>query len=248
VGDRDGLPAYYAARRGGIWQCWTLLHPPYTAWHLSYVVIGASLAPRVDGVRLLATLLAFLLAVGVAAHLLDELHGRPLGTTVPSAALVVVSVAALAGAVGLGVAGVGRVGPALIPFIVAGVILVLGYDLELFGGRLHTTAAFAAGWGAFPVATAYLAQTGGLGVAVVPAAAAAFGLSWAQRRLSSPARLLRRHVREASARIVLDDGSVVRWDAQDLLRPLEQALRALSWSMVALAAGLAAARFGLTFS
>jgi hypothetical protein len=244
VGDRDGLPAYYAARRGGIWQCWTLLHPPYTAWHLSYVVIGASLAPRVDGVRLLATLLAFLLAVGVAAHLLDELHGRPLGTTVPSAALVLVSAVALAGAVGLGVAGVGRVGPALVPFIVAGVILVLGYDLELLGGRLHSTAAFAAGWGAFPVATAYLAQTGRLGVAVIPAAAAAFGLSWAQRRLSTPARLLRRHVREASARIVLDDGSVVRWDAQDLLRPLEQALRALSWSMVALAASLAAARFG----
>ena len=244
MGDRDGLPAYYAARRGGIWQWWTLLHPPYTAWHLSYVVIGASLAPRVDGVRLLATLLAFLLAVGVAAHLLDELHGRPLGTTVPSAALALVSAAALAGAVGLGVAGVGRVGPALVPFIVAGVILVLGYDLELLGGRLHGTAAFAAGWGAFPVATAYLAQTGGLGVAVVPGAVAAFGLSWAQRRLSTPARLLRRHVREASARIVLDDGSVVRWDAQDLLRPLEQALRALSWSMVALAAGLAAARFG----
>ncbi|MEA2672722.1 MAG: hypothetical protein QOG45_2942 [Chloroflexota bacterium] len=244
MGDRDGLPAYYASRRGGLGQCWTLLHPPYTAWHLSYVVIGASLAPRIDGVRLLATLLAFLLAVGVAAHLLDELHGRPLGTTVPSAILVLVSAAALAGAVGLGVAGVGRVGPALVPFIVVGVILVLGYDLELLGGRLHGTAAFAAGWGALPVATAYLAQTGGLGVAVVPAAAAAFGLSWAQRRLSTPARLLRRHVREASARVALDDGSVVRWDAQDLLRPLEQALRALSWSMVALAAGLAVARFG----
>jgi hypothetical protein len=107
---------------------------------------------------------------------------------------------------------------------------------------MHTTTAFAAGWGAFPVLTAYLAQTGGLGVAVVPAAAAAFGLSWAQRRLSTPARLLRRHVREAGARLVLDDGSVVRWDARELLRPLEQALRALSWSMVALAAGLAVAR------
>jgi hypothetical protein len=242
VTDQDARPAFYAARRGGLWQWWTLLHPPYTAWHLSYVVIGASLAPRVDGVRLLATLLAFLLAVGVAAHLLDELNGRPLRTTVPSAALVVISVAALAGAVGLGAAGVGRVGPALIPFIVVGVLLVLGYDLELFGGRIHTTAGFAAGWGAFPVLTAYLAQTGGLGLAVVPAAAAAFGLSWAQRRLSTPARLLRRHVREAEARLLLDDGSVVRWDAPELLRPLEQALRALSWSMMALAAGLAVAR------
>src|ERR1700746_3859764 len=113
-------PAFYAARPGGWRDWWTLLHPPYTAWHLSYVVIGACLAPRVDVGRLYATLLAFLLAVGFAAHLLDELHGRPLRTTVPSAVLVAVSAATLAGAVGLGVAGVGQVGFALIPFIVAG--------------------------------------------------------------------------------------------------------------------------------
>jgi hypothetical protein len=243
VAEGDDRPAYYAARRGGLGQWWTLLHPPYTAWHLSYVVIGASLAPRVDTGRLLATLLAFLLAVGVAAHLLDELHGRPLRTTVPSATLVAVSAVTLAGAVGLGIAGVGRVGAALIPFIVVGVVLVLGYDLELFGGRLHTTAAFAAGWGSFPVLTAYLAQTGGLGVGVIAVAGAAFGLSWAQRRLSTPARMLRRHVVEARADLVLDDGTTLRWGTGDLLRPLEQALRALSWSMVALAAGLAVARF-----
>jgi hypothetical protein len=242
VVEDDRRPAYYAARRRGAWQWWTLLHPPYTAWHLSYVVIGASLAPRPDLGRLLATLLAFLLAVGVAAHLLDELHGRPLRTDIPAAALVGVSAAALTGAVGLGIAGVGRVGPALLAFVVLGVLLVLGYDLELAGGRLHTTTGFAASWGAFPVVTAYLAQTGGIGLPVVPAAAAAFGLSWAQRRLSTPARLLRRRVREAEARLLLDDGGVLRWGAQELLRPLEQALRALSWSVAALAAGLAVAR------
>ena len=240
--DNDPRPAFYAARRGGLWQWWTLLHPPYTAWHLSYVVIGASLAPHPDGGRLLATLAAFLLAVGVAAHALDELNGRPLRTTIPAPVLAGVGGAALAGAVGLGVAGIGRVGVALVPFIAVGVVLVLGYDLELLGGRLHRPAVFAAAWGSFPVVTAYLAQTGGLGVAVVPAAAAAFGLSCAQRSLSTPARLLRRRVREASARLVLDDGGELRWDGRDLLRPLEQALRALSWSMVALAAGLAVAR------
>ena len=61
-----------------------LLHPPYTLWHLSYVAIGATLAPRFDGGRLVATLLAFFLAVGVCAHALDELHGRPLRTTIPA--------------------------------------------------------------------------------------------------------------------------------------------------------------------
>ena len=45
-------PAYYAARPGGWRDWWTLLHPPYTAWHLSYSVIGAALAPRAATSRL----------------------------------------------------------------------------------------------------------------------------------------------------------------------------------------------------
>ncbi|MHB8593760.1 MAG: hypothetical protein ACYDB3_05415, partial [Acidimicrobiales bacterium] len=73
-------PAFYAAARGGWRDWWTLLHPPYTAWHLSYVVIGSLIGPRVNWSTLGATVLAFFLAVGVAAHALDELQGRPLGT------------------------------------------------------------------------------------------------------------------------------------------------------------------------
>ena len=99
----DRRPAYYAARSGGWREWWTLLHPPYTAWHLSYVVIGAALAPHVDLTRLLATLLAFFAAVGLGAHALDELHGRPLRTHIPSAALVAVTVTGLTAAVALGV-------------------------------------------------------------------------------------------------------------------------------------------------
>src|SRR5436305_10221398 len=95
-------PAFYAARRGGWRDWWTLLHPPYTAWHLSYVVIGAALAPRVLLTNLIATVLAFFLATGLAAHALDELRGRPLRTAIPAAALVAVVVAGLAGALVLG--------------------------------------------------------------------------------------------------------------------------------------------------
>ena len=110
MAEAERRPAYYAASPGGWRDWWTLLHPPYTAWHLSYVVIGASLAPKVDATRLVATLLAFFAAVGLSAHALDELHGRPLRTRIPSAALVAVTVMGLLVAVALGVAGVGRVG------------------------------------------------------------------------------------------------------------------------------------------
>jgi hypothetical protein len=235
-------PAYYAARQGPWRDWWTLLHPPYTAWHLSYVVIGACLAPTVTLPPLLWTLGAFFLAVGVAAHALDELHGRPLRTRIPGSALVAATVVALAGALGFGVYGVIRVGWTLVPFMVAGPLLVILYNAELLHGLVHNDIGFAAAWGSFPVLTAYVAETGQLAVAPVLAAGAALGISAAQRSLSTPARLLRRQTGSVSGQVVLTDGTVLELDKARLLAPLEHALRALSWGMVLLAAALAIAR------
>jgi hypothetical protein len=243
VAELEPRPAFYAARAGGWRDWWTLLHPPYTAWHLSYVFIGASLAPHVDGVRLVVTAVAFFCAVGVGAHALDELHGRPMHTTIPAAALVLSAAGGIGAAVALGVAGVARVGPILVPFIVVGPLLVVAYNAELFGGLLHTDAGFAAAWGAFPVLTAYAAQAGRLALAPVLAAAGAFGLSLAQRRLSTPARLLRRQVRAIEGSLLMADGSMRPLDRNALLRPLEDALRILSWGVVVLAGAMIAARF-----
>jgi hypothetical protein len=237
-------PAYYAASPGGWRDWWTLLHPPYTAWHLSYVVIGAALAPRVSLTPLLATLIAFFLAVGIAAHALDELNGRPLQTRIPSPVLVAVTVAGLAGAVALGAAGLARVGWGLLPFMIVGPVLVLAYNAELFGGIIHTDLGFAAAWGAFPVLTAYAAQTGRLALAPVLAALAALALSAAQRRLSTPARTLRRKSVRVEGSVTLASGEVTAIDQRALLAPLEGALRAMSWGLVLMAAALALARLG----
>ena len=237
-------PAFYTTAAGG-WRrdVWAVLHPPYTAWHLSYVALGAAVAPRVDAVRLAATLLAFFFAVGVAAHALDELQGRPLRTGIPGAVLGAAAVAGLGVAVALGAAGVARTGPGLLPFIGAGLLLVIGYNLELFGGRFHDGFWFSLAWGAFPVLTAYFAQAGALSPAALLVAAAAFALSSAQRSLSTPARTLRRRVARVTGTAVMRDGSQVALDETRLLQPLERALRSLSWAVVALAAGLVVARF-----
>jgi len=221
-----------------------LLHPPYTAWHLSYVVLGAALAPHVTLVPLIATLIAFFLAVGLAAHALDEFHGRPLRTQIPGPVLLTVAVLGLAGALGLGVAGVFRVGWVLIPFLVVGPVLVVAYNAELLGGIVHTDAGFAAAWGSFPLLTSYVAQTGTLSAGSVLAGAAAFGLSAAQRSLSTPARLVRRKSTSVTGRITLADGEELALTAERVLEPLERALRAMSWSVVLLAAALAVARLG----
>jgi hypothetical protein len=244
VAERERRPAFYAAPPGGWRDWWTLLHPPYTAWHLAYVVIGASLAPRTDAVRLIGTVLAFFCAVGVAAHALDEVHGHPLRTAIPDLALWLAAAAGLLGAVALGLLGVARVGPGLLAFIVIGPLLVVGYNLELFGGRLHSDVTFALAWGTFPVLTGYFAQAERLGLVALLGGAAAFALSYAQRALSTPARQLRRRVTRVEGTLAMDDGTVRDLSDRVLLEPLERALRALSLSMVALAAALAVARMG----
>ena len=241
-GADEPRPAFYAARAGGWRDWWTLLHPPYTAWHLAYVVIGACLAPVINTTKLVATLLAFFFAVGLAAHALDELNGRPLRTHIPTWALVAVSVVSLAGAVRLGIAGIVQVGVALVPFIVVGPVLVVAYNFELFGGVLHNTIGLAASWGAFPVLTAYVAQTGRLAIAPVIAAGGAFCLTLVQRTLSTPARLIRRRTRAVTGTIDLADGGRIAIDRSVLLGPLERALRTMSWGIVLLAAALAVAR------
>jgi len=241
---REGRPAFYAARGGGWRDWWTLLHPPYTAWHLAYVVIGACLAPTVNVTRLVATLMAFFFAVGLAAHSLDELNGRPLGTHIPAWALVAVTVVGLAAAVALGIAGVTLVGWALIPFLVLGPLLVVGYNFELFGGVIHNDAGFALAWGSFPVLVAYVAQTDRLAISPVIAAVAAFALSVAQRQLSTRARLIRRRSTAVGGQIMLASGEVMPIDERMLLAPLERALLAMSWAVVLLAAALAVARLG----
>jgi hypothetical protein len=231
-------PAFYAARRGGWHDWWTMLHPPYTAWHLSYVVIGATLAPHTDGGRLVATLLAFFFAVGVAAHALDELHGRPLRTTIPTAALVALGTGGLLIACALDFVGVATVGLGLLPFIAIGPLLVLSYNLELFGGLIHTDLGFAAAWGAFPVLVGYFVQADRLDLTAALGAAAALGFSLAQRSLSTPARVLRRRVAHLSGSVTTHDGSVQELDMHSLLEPLERALSSLSWATVVLALAL----------
>jgi hypothetical protein len=228
-------PAYYAARSGGWQDWWTLLHPPYTAWHLAYVVIGACLAPHVGLSALIATLLAFFLAVGVGAHALDELNRRPLRTTIPAKQLVAAAALGLGGAVALGVVGAVRVSPYLAAFIAVGLVVAVGYNLEPFGGRLHTRTVFVLSWGAFPVLTAYFAQHATLSLAAVAAAAFATLVVEIQQLLSTPARDLRRRVATVEGTLTRADGSVEEITKESMLRPLERSLKALCWMGVAVA-------------
>jgi hypothetical protein len=238
----EARPAFYALARGGWRDYVTLLHPPYTLWHLSYVAIGAALAPHFDAGLLALTALAFFLALGIGAHALDELHGRPLETRIPAgalAALAAVSIAAAA-AIGIGVAAERDLW--LLPFVAFGTFVVVAYNLELFGGRLHNDLTFALTWGAFPLLTAYFVSAETIRVEAALAAAFATLLSHAQRLLSTRVRELRRHVTAVSGTMLLDDGSSQPLDRETLLHAPEQALRVLAAAVVALALALVAFR------
>jgi len=214
-------PAFYALRSGGWRDYVTLLHPPYTLWHLSYVAIGASLAPRMKWGVLGWTVLAFLLAMGIGAHALDELKGRPLRTRIPDRLLIFLAAWSIAGACVIGVHVALGTTAWLYAFIAFGAAIVVAYNLELFGGIVHTPLWFAAAWGAFPALTAYFASAQRIRIEVVLAAAFAFVTSLVQQRLSAEVRAARRQAGDAS-----------------LARPAETALQLLSAAMPLLAGAL----------
>jgi hypothetical protein len=230
-------PAFYAVGKGkgGLGDWVSLLHLPYTAWHLSYVAIGAALATPLRYDRLGWTLLAFFLGLGVGAHALDELRGHPLRTGISDRRLVVVAVIALVAAAAIGwLVG----GLRVLPFIVEGGALAFGYNLEWFGGAVHNAVGFGLAWGAFPTISGYYAQHWTIGAAAIVAAVAAFALTLAQRALSTPARWLRRRVTGITTVATLADGSEQHLTSSDLTKPLEQALRAIACGVVLVAVAL----------
>ncbi len=238
--EAEQRPAFYALRPGGWRDLVTLLHPPYTLWHISYMAIGAAAAPQIYAGRLGAALAAFFLAVGIGAHSLDELHGRPLGTCLSRRVLLALSVGGLGGALAIGIVGTLIVSATLTPLVIAGGFMVLAYNLELFGGRFHTDFWFAASWGAFPALTGWWSNalalhSGKQALAAVAAVFACFWLSVAQRRLSTPVRELRRRTEAVSGEQRLVDGTIRKLNRASLSAPLDGALRALSVAVPLLA-------------
>ena len=225
-------PAFYARSGSRLGDLVTLLHVPYTIWHLSYVAIGAALATRIDASRLAGTLLAFAFGLGIGAHALDELHDRPLSTRLAPGTLRVLGWGGLAAGGAIAVAASFVISPVALAWGAGGVLLAAGYAME-WPRWVHSTAGFALAWGAFPVLVGYWAQTESLSLAVAVVAAAATAFSMAQRALSTPARHVRRRVTDATAEI-----GEAQWDRSMLLATWERPLQLLALAHVLLAIGL----------
>jgi len=236
-------PAFYALRPGGARDYWTLLHPPYTLWHLSFVALGACVVDTLQPRYLVMALVAFFLAVGVAAHALDELRGRPLRTTIPRGVLIGLAGFGLLGALAIGVYGASIVSWWGLVFIGIGGLLVPAYNLEWFDGLFHTDLWFAVMWGGFPALAGGFSQTGRIDVPILLVSAGCGYVAAAQRRLSTPVRRLRRRSTSVQGSITDDDGTREPIDVAAMTAAPEGALRLLWIAMVLLAAGLVITRW-----
>jgi hypothetical protein len=231
-------PAFYALEPGSWRDYVTMLHLPYTLWHVAYVVIGACLAPHLPVGRTALTVLAFFLALGICAHALDELNGRPLQTRIATPILVALAAVSLAGAVAIGFAVAVAHNLWLLPFIAFGAFIVCAYNLELLGGAFHNGLWLAVAWGAFPILTAYFTAADTITAEAVLAAAFGALLICAQRTLSTPVRDVRRRTVAVTGTIERRDGRREPIGPDTLTRPSEIALQYMAASVVALALAL----------
>jgi hypothetical protein len=231
-------PAFYALQSGGWRDYVTLLHPPYTLWHLSYVAAGAGLASPFSWPRFALALAAFALAMGIGAHALDELRGRPLQTRIPDAVLWALAAVTIVAGTALGVYACIAYTPLLVPFVLFGAFIVVAYNLESFGGRLHSTLWFALAWGALPALAAYVVEAETVRAEAIVIAAYATLLSYAQRVLSTPVRDTRRRVVAVTGTIERSEGGSSAVTRETLMGSQETALRLLAAAAVALGAAL----------
>ena len=234
-------PAFYARSGGRLGDAWTLLHPPYTLWNVSYVVWGAALAPDIHWGLFAATLAAFLLGTGVASHALDELNGRPLGTGFSDRQLKLMAAVSLALALILALACVTFTSWWLLVWALLGAFLVAAYALEWCGGLFHGPWGFALAWGAFPVFVGYWVQAQDVSFAALLMAAAAAVISLAQRELSTPARFVRRKATRVEVSLNTENGET-HWNRARLMAGWEKPLKLLSWAVPLLAVALLASR------
>ena len=236
-------PAFYALTSTTRWKDYVnLLHTPYTLWHLSYVVLGAAIAPSVHLDRLVGTLLAFFLAVGIGSHALDELNGRPLGTGIPRRTLAGLAVVSIGTAMAIGIAAGLVVTLWLLPFVAFGGFIAVGYNLGLWRHRFHSDFWFACGGGAFPVLTSYWINALSLSVEAVLMGCGCFALSLAQRTLSTHVRTVRRQAVDIVGVMEMADGRRIKLDSGKLVSAAERALLLMSLTILLLAVSLLALR------
>lgn len=156
--------AWYAQTGSKTRELFTIMHLPYTSMVLSYILIGASLSPSIYLTRLILTLVAYFLGLGISAHALNELHARHWGKELNKGELEILFAVPLVGAILIGFYGMNVLYESsgtplaslvLLSFMALETFFVFAYNTNFSGGRFHSDLAFALSWGALPTIISY---------------------------------------------------------------------------------------------
>jgi len=164
---------------------------------LSFVIIGAAAAPRAYPDRIVATLAAYFLGLGIGAHALDQLepNGSHYVQSLKRKDLAVLGALGMTGAAAIGAYYAATVTPFLLLFVFAGFFFAIAYALPTLvaGGLFHNNICFAFAWGYLPYLTSYYVNSQSIAPIVLlgglPLAFAAF----AEITLSRSVRKARMH-------------------------------------------------------
>jgi hypothetical protein len=238
-------PSWYSSKNtGAVSDFINLLHPPYTLWHLSYVVIGIAMSPVIYSGRSIAVLVAFFVGLGLGAHALDETMGNPLHTKISKTRLYLVGFISLSVAILIGLYYVVVLSVLILPFVAIESFFAVAYNLEVFEKRFHTDLIFALSWGSIPFLTGYFVNSLSLSVATLVMAVGIGFLTYVQRTLSTQARLFRRKIDSVQS-INLVTGESIPMSSHDLISPAEKSLKALTIMIFAVSIALILARLTL---
>ncbi len=235
-------PAWYSVNGDGfLSDIINLIHPPYTLWHLSYVLMGIALAPKIFPDRSIAALLAFFLGLGIGAHALDETMGNPLKTRLSKSQLYVIGLCALSSAILIGVYYALTVSSVLLVFVGLESFFAIAYNLEMFERRFHNALVFALSWGVIPFLAGYYVNALNLSLPILVLAAPVGLLTVVQKTLSTEARKIRRKMKPIDG-LKLAGGEVIPASSKELVRPIEISLQVLTLTVFLIALGLLSER------
>ncbi|HZY93944.1 MAG TPA: hypothetical protein VFE98_03670 [Candidatus Bathyarchaeia archaeon] len=144
-----------------------LMHFPLPLCVISFATLGAVIAPTVYLDRLVWTYLIVFTSLCLASYSFDELKGRPLRTRIPERELQVLGWAGLVFSLLAGFYLAYRISPVLLAWIPPSVLVIVGYNQELFQGRFHNSTVFSIGWGGIPTLGSYFLQTLTLSVTAI---------------------------------------------------------------------------------
>jgi hypothetical protein len=179
-----------------------LLFLPYTGMCVSFAIIGSMLASEIAWDRLGAIALIYMLALGISAHVADNLGSKktkPWGIYFSKPQLLIIMAASLTAAYAIGAYYIAFFVPLLAIIAALEGFFLFTYNYEIWGGKFHNDFWFAVSWGSLPLLAGYIIQTNSMNILALAAAGLTGIISYAEIRMSRPYK----HLKQKNSRDAL---------------------------------------------